>query len=133
MGSLVSTAGYFFVNYQYGWPQVALAASGSHYVTATTMTLAAVVFCQIANVMNCRTQYASVFALGLFSNYKINVGILAEFLILLILMYVPLLRGIFQTGALNWADWIFLVCIPLPVFLIEELRKAIVRRQKGLK
>lgn len=133
MGSLVSTAGYFFVNYQYGWPQVALAASGSHYVTATTMTLAAVVFCQIANVMNCRTQSASVFALGLFSNYKINVGILAEFLILLILMYVPLLRGVFQTGALNWADWIFLVCIPLPVFLIEELRKAIVRRQKGLK
>lgn len=127
IGAVVSTAGYFFTNYLHGWPSVALAGSGSVYVQATTMTLAAVVFTQMANVMNCRTRDASVFSLGLWKNFKINVGIFAELLLLLALMYVPVLQGVFQTGALGWQEWLFLICIPVPVFLIEELRKRIAR------
>jgi magnesium-transporting ATPase (P-type) len=128
IGGAISTAGYFFVNHTYGWPNVALASSGHIYIEATTMTLAAVVFCQIANVMNCRTNRASVFSLGLFRNWKINTGIIVEVLILVALMHAPVLQGVFQTGPLGWAEWLFLICIPIPVFLIEELRKYIVRR-----
>ncbi len=127
IGAAVSTVGYFFANYLHGWPDVALAASGNVYVQATTMTLAAVVFCQMAAVMNCRTKDASVFTVGLWKNFKINVGIFAEFLLLLALMYVPILQSIFETGPLGWQEWIFLVCIPLPVFLVEELRKKVAR------
>lgn len=127
IGAAVSTLGYFFVNMMHGWPSVALAGSGNIYVEATTMTLAAVVFTQMANVMNCRTRNASVFSIGIWKNSKINVGIFAEFLLLLALMYVPVLQDVFETGALGWQEWIFLACIPIPVFLIEELRKKIVR------
>ena len=131
IGSVVSTAGYFFVNHTFGWPQVPLAASGEPYIEATTMTLAAVVFCQMANVLNCRTQNASVWNLGVFSNHKINIGIFAEFLILIVLMYVPLLQNVFQTGPLNAEEWLFLICIPIPVFFLEEFRKKLVRHYKS--
>ncbi|WP_127849073.1 cation-translocating P-type ATPase [Lacticaseibacillus hulanensis] len=128
IGAAVSTAGYFFVNHMHGWPAIPLAASGSVYVQATTMTLAAVVFTQMANVMNCRTRTASVFSIGIWKNFKINVGIFSEFLLLLALMYVPILQDVFETGPLGLPEWIFLVCIPIPVFLVEELRKKIDRR-----
>ena len=95
------------------------------------MTLAAVVFCQMANVLNCRTQNASVWNLGVFSNHKINIGIFAEFLILIVLMYVPLLQDVFQTGPLNAEEWLFLICIPIPVFFLEEFRKKLVRHYKS--
>nr|WP_230678566.1 cation-transporting P-type ATPase [Lacticaseibacillus zhaodongensis] len=127
LGALVSSAGYFFVNYMHGWPSVPLAASGPHYIEATTMTLAGAVFAQIAAVMNCRTQDASVFSIGLFKNHRINLGIMVEILILVALMYAPLLQDVFQTGPLYWQEWLFLVVIPFPIFFIEELRKKIVR------
>ncbi|WDF82971.1 cation-transporting P-type ATPase [Lacticaseibacillus pabuli] len=130
IGGVVSTAGYFFVNHMYGWPTQALASSGAVYVEATTMTLACVVFCQIANVMNCRTQNASVFSVGLFKNWKINSGIIFEVFIVTALMYAPLLQSVFETGPLGWQEWLFLICIPIPVFLIEELRKFAVRRHR---
>lgn len=131
MGGVISSVGYFFVNHLNGWPGVPLAADGTVYVSATTMVLACVIFCQIGNVMNCRTQNASVFKLGLLRNWKINTGIIFEVFILVALMYAPLLQEVFGTGPLGWPEWIFLICIPLPVLLIEEARKAIVRRRQG--
>lgn len=113
---------------QNGWPAVALASSGYNYREATTMTLAAIVFTQIAAVMNCRTQKASVFKAGIFSNRLIWVGIIFEICLLAVLVYTPFFQGLFNTAPLNLRDWLFLICIPIPLFLIEELRKYVARR-----
>ena len=72
IGAAVSIGGYFWINHLHGWPDVSLAAAGPVYAEATTMTLAAIIFSQIASVMNSRSQKASVFKLGVFSNHKIN-------------------------------------------------------------
>ncbi|WP_125607339.1 cation-translocating P-type ATPase [Lapidilactobacillus bayanensis] len=128
MASAISTFAYFFTNMQNGWPKIALASSGYNYREATTMTLAAIVFTQIAAVMNCRTQKASVFKNGLFSNHLIWVGIIFEICLLAVLVYTPFFQGLFNTAPLNVNDWLFLACIPIPLFLIEELRKYIARK-----
>ncbi|MFC6202805.1 cation-translocating P-type ATPase [Lactiplantibacillus nangangensis] len=128
IASVLSTVAYFFVNYLHGWPNVALAASGDTYVMATTMTLAAIVFCQIAAAINCRTQVTSVFTIGLFSNRRIWWGIGFEIVLIAVLMYVPVLQGLFNTAAINGRDWLLLFSIPIPLVLIEEARKALVRR-----
>lgn len=129
IASLLSTVAYFFVNYLHGWPNVALAASGDTYVMATTMTLAAIVFCQIAAAINCRTKVTSVFKIGLFSNHRIWWGIAFEICLIAVLMYVPVLQGLFNTAAINGRDWLLLFSIPIPLILIEEARKALVRRR----
>lgn len=128
VASLISSAAYFFVNYSYGWPEHALFGSGDVYAEATTITLAAIVFCQIAAAINARTKYTSVFKIGVFSNHHIITGILFEVLLISLLIYVPFLQGLFNTYALGVNEWIFLLIIPIPLILLEEGRKWIVRK-----
>ena len=92
------------------------------------MTLAAIVFCQIAAAINCRTTVNSVFSVGLFSNHHVWWGIIFEVVLLAALMYIPVLQGLFNTAAIMGRDWLLLLSIPIPLVLIEEGRKAIVRQ-----
>ena len=129
IASIISSGAYFFVNHLDGWPTHGLATSGSTYVMATTMTLAAIIFCQIAAAMNCRTENASVFKVGLFANRLVWFGIIFEIFLLALLSYTPFLQELFHTGPLALTDWIFLAIIPIPLFLIEEGRKWLNRRR----
>ena len=90
--TVFSMAAYFYVNALNGWPGVPLAASGPVYEQATTMTLAAIVFCQVGAVLNCRTDHQSLFRVGLFSNRQVLVGIAVEIALLAAIMYVPFLQ-----------------------------------------
>lgn len=128
VASLISSAAYFFVNYAYGWPRHALSASGSVYAEATTITLAAIVFCQIAAAMNARTKYTSVVNIGLFSNRHIITGSIFEIFLISLIIHVPFLQGVFNTHALGVAEWLFLIAILIPLVLLEELRKWFVRK-----
>lgn len=128
--ALVSIAAYFFVNKQAGLVFGHLAASGDIYIKATTMTLGAIVFSQIANVINCRTEKVSVFKKGLFINPHIWTGILFEIILFIILTVTPGVQGIFNTGVLGISDWIMLCLIPIPLILIEEARKKLFRINK---
>ena len=129
IASIISSGAYFFVNHLDGWPTHGLATSGSTYVMATTMTLAAIIFCQIAAAMNCRTENASVFKVGLFANRLVWFGIIFEIFLLALLSYTLFLQELFHTGPLALTDWIFLAIIPIPLFLIEEGRKWLNRRR----
>lgn len=128
--SLVSVGAYFFVNYQNGWPKVVLAASGPVYLRATSMVLGAIVFSQVANVLNIRTNKTSIFKKGLFSNKTIWFGIAFEIALFFVITTVPGIQGIFNTTALNWSDWVFLFMLPIPIILVEELRKKLFYRMK---
>lgn len=119
----VSMGAYFFVNFLNGWPGVPLASSGPVYIQATTMTLAAIVFCQIGAVMNCRTETQSVFKAGLFKNKRVLLGIAIEILLLCAIIYMPFFQGVFQTGPIGLKEWGVLIILPIPIILIEEARK----------
>lgn len=130
IASLVSTFSYFYVNMMAGWPHQALFSSGHGYVLATTMTLAAIVFCQIAAAINCRTATTSVFKIGIFSNRRIWAGIIFEIVLIAFLVYTPGVQSVFNTGALRPRDWLLLFGIPIPIFLVEEGRKWLIRRKR---
>lgn len=101
IAAILSTIGYFLTNRVNGWTMANLATGGFDYRQATTMTLATIIFCQIAAALNCRTQRSSVFRIGIFSNRKIIGGIIFEVLLLLALMYLPELQIIFNTAPLR--------------------------------
>lgn len=123
ISSIISISAYFFVNMQNGWPQVPLAGSGSVYMRATTMVLGAIIFSQIANVLNCRTNKVSIFKKGLFTNRSIWYGIVFEILLFLVLTVTPGLQQLFNTTRLLPVDWLFLFCLPIPLVLIDEIKK----------
>ncbi len=130
LGSLFSVLSYLFVNIQNGWPNVPLAGGNDPiYIKATTMSLAAIVFCQIGAVFNCRTEKQSVFKIGLFSNKRVNLGIVVEIILIVLLVYLPPLQKVFHTAPLGIADWLILCIWPPIVLLVEEIRKAFLRRK----
>ncbi|SHJ27387.1 potassium and/or sodium efflux P-type ATPase [Parasporobacterium paucivorans DSM 15970] len=132
LGSIFSIDSYFFVNVQNGWPNVTLAAEGtSIYIKATAMTLAAIVFCQIGAVFNCRTEKQSVFSVGIFKNKQVNLGIAVEIIIIVAMVYLPPLQSVFNTTALGVTDWMLLCAWPPLILLIEETRKLFMRRKNG--
>ncbi len=126
--SVISMGAYLFVNMTNGWPGVPLAGSGMIYKEATTMALASIVFCQIGVVLCARTEKQSVFKVGLFSNKNVLKGIVFEIFLITAIIYVPFLQGIFQTAAIGWKEWVFLIFCPVPILALDEIRKAILRR-----
>jgi Ca2+-transporting ATPase len=131
LASIASVITYFFVNIQNGWPSVPLAGEGDPvYLKATAMALAAIVFSQIGAVFNCRTEKQSLFKVGVFANRQVNIGILAEIIIIIALIYLPPLQSIFHTSSLVFSDWLLLCLWPPVIFLIEEARKAVLRRRE---
>lgn len=131
--AIISMSAYLFVNVWNGWPNVPLASSGIIYQSATTMTLAAIVFGQIGAVLNCRTEHQSVFKVGLLSNKRVLQGIVFEILLISTIIYVPFLRKIFHTAPISIKDWAFLLMIPIPMVLFDEVRKALSRRYGKIK
>lgn len=134
LGSAASAFSYFFVNILAGWPNQPLAGEGDPiYIKATTMSLAAIVFCQIGAVFNCRTEKQSIFKVGMFANKQVNVGIVFEVILIAFLIYAPPMQSVFHTAPINLPDWL-LLCIWPPIILgIEEIRKAILRKKDKAK
>ena len=132
MGGVVSMAAYLFAQVEGGWlPGLDMfgVTDGLDpvYVRATTMCLAAIVFAQIGQVLNCRTETASVFSRGLLSNRQINWGIFFEVCLLVLITLLPPLQAVFHTSPLGAWDYAFLCLLPPLVLAIEEGRKAVFR------
>ena len=123
----IAMLAYYYLNSRLGWPNVPLAASGTGYAMATTMTLAAIVFAQIGVVFACRTERLSAFTAGLTSNKLILVGVAVEVTLISLIMYLPPLREAFGTAPLGIQEWAFLVCVPVVMLAIDEARKALMR------
>lgn len=120
---------YLFFNWQHGWPVTGLvqAAATDQYRIATTITLTAIVMCQIGAVLCCRSNRQSILTSGAMSNRIILAGVAAEIVLLLLLMYVPALQQAFNTAPLNGSQWLFCIAwIPLLIGL-DEFRKLILR------
>lgn len=92
------------------------------------MTLAAIVFCQVGMVLNCRTSRLSLLKVGIFSNKKILWGIAVEIALICVLSYAPFLQSTFNTAPLALKDWAILIALPPLVVVIEEARKAATRK-----
>lgn len=137
LGALFSFAAFVFCQAMNGWhPGVPMFGVGADldpvYVRATTMALAAIVFTQIGEVWNCRTELASVFSVGLFSNKQVNRGILFEVALIVFITLFPPFQGVFHTSPLLLNDYVFLVLLPPVILLLEECRKAIVRKRNHI-
>lgn len=129
IASIIATVAFFIANFYRGHIFPNLPANGWDYRQATTVTLAAIIFCQIAAVLNIRYARQSMFNKYFFKNSMIFIGIIMEIVLLLCISYVPVFQSFFGTEPLNAHDWIMLVCIPLPLILIDELRKWILRKE----
>jgi Ca2+-transporting ATPase len=135
-------AGFFYLYRKFGYMDLSglprpdllpyaerlLTPDGRVYVLASTIFLAGVITTQIGNAYACRTERASVFRIGLFSNRFLLIGFLVELVLVGILIYIPPFRGIFELAPLPLHFWVFILVFPPIMFSAEEGRKAVMRR-----
>ncbi|MBI5937976.1 MAG: cation-transporting P-type ATPase [Betaproteobacteria bacterium] len=123
-------AAFFHVLERGGWHagQV-LAWDDPLYLEATTATLAAIVVMQMVNVFLCRDPRQSVFRLGWLGNRLIYLGLAAELIMILVIAYTDAGNRVFGTAPLDLGVWLYLLPFAGAVLLLEEARKAVVRKR----
>jgi sodium/potassium-transporting ATPase subunit alpha len=127
------SAGLWYLTYG-GWEWgLDLPPMSPLYWEATTVTFAAIVICQVANVYVCRSPMASIFSTGLLTNRLILCGIAVELSILALIVYSPIGHRIFGTAVFDGGFWWFLLVCGVLLLLAEEARKVIVRRLDPLR
>ncbi len=126
-------AGFFIVLRHGGWSPGDATGRGSAlhdtYLTATTMTFAGIVACQIGTALAARTERVSMRSVGFFSNPLLLWGIASEIVFTAALVYAAPLQHLFGTAALGPAELALLAPMPLIVWGSDELRRAVVRRR----
>jgi len=128
--AVAAMAAFFFVLVRGGWEYGRMpGAADPLYLQATTACLAAIVVMQVANVFLCRHPRDSVFASGFASNPLILWGIAVEIGLILIVVYTPWGNLTFGTRPLDAEVWLFVVPFAVVMVMLEEGRKAFVRRR----
>lgn len=93
----------------------------------TTMTFTCFVFFDMFNALSCRHFTKSIFELGL-RNKMLNLAIAGSILGQLCAIYLPFFQSVFQTEVLSLSDLIYLFFISSTVFIGDEVRKYILRK-----
>lgn len=129
----LSLTGYFLVYWLAGWrPGLPMAQSGPVYITATTMSLAGIVACQVGNAFACRSERRSIIRAGFFRNRWLLAGIAVELALLLALIYSPI-GASFGLAPLKLELWALLLAFAPLLLALEEGRKALVTVSEKLK
>jgi Ca2+-transporting ATPase len=101
--------------------------SGSSVVHAQTLTFTAFVVFQMFGVFNCNSLRRSVLGREVGSNRFLLVAVAASLLLQLMVVYVPLMNGLFRTVPLGIGDWQLILISGVLVLVMEEARKAVAR------
>jgi hypothetical protein len=124
---------FFLVLTRAGWTPGAPTGSGTllrdAYLRATTATFAAIVACQIGTAFAARTQRSSLRAIGLWSNRLLLAGIAFELVFAAAVIYLPPLQAVFGTAALP--GWVLALLVPMPLLVwgVDEVYRALRCRQ----
>lgn len=106
---------------QYDW-------RGVDVQTAETMAFVTLSLCELFRAYTVRSEFASVFRIGLFTNRTMQGAVTLSILLLLLVCTVPFLQPIFNTHVLAPAEWIIVLALALLPAIIEEITKFFLRR-----
>ena len=133
VSAVLVMGGYLFTLWRAGWqpgdPTGPGTALHHAYLQATTITFAGIVACQIGTAFAARTDRASLFTIGIFTNRLLWWGIAFELAFTAAVIYAPPLQDIFGTAALSAGQLAVIAPFPLLVWGADELARWISRRR----
>ena len=100
-----------------------------HLEAAQTIAFVTLCTSELLRAYTARSEYHSVFSIGVFSNKWMNWAVLASFLLVLAVVYVPFLRPFFDTVPLTLDDWLFMFPFFFASPIAMELVKVYFRRR----
>ena len=106
---------------QYDW-------RGLDVESAETMAFATLSLCELFRAYTVRSEYASVFRIGLFSNRNMQLAVFFSIALLLLVCSVPFLQVVFNTHFLSVREWGVVLGLALLPAVTEEITKFFLRR-----
>ncbi|MFH1819611.1 MAG: cation-transporting P-type ATPase [Pseudomonadota bacterium] len=120
---------FFFVLEAAGWHYgLALDRTDPLYLQATSACLATIVVMQMMNVFLCRHPIKSSLTFGPFGNRYILLGLAAELGVILFIIYTAAGNWLFGTAPVGVEVWLLALVGAAAMWLLEEGRKAWLRR-----
>jgi magnesium-transporting ATPase (P-type) len=134
VSAVLVMSGFFYTLSQAGWhygdPTKAGTTLHDAYLQATTITFVGIVACQIGTAFAARTDHASLFTIGLWSNPLLLWGIAFELVFAAAVVYAPPMQHIFGTASLRPAQLAIVLPFPLIVWGSDEIARWIGRRRR---
>ncbi len=98
---------------------------------AETMAFVTLSFAELFRAYTVRSERASLFSIGVFSNKYMQYAVGISMTLLLIVCGVPFLQPIFNTHFLTGREWALVIGLALTPALAEEITKFFLRRSKA--
>jgi Ca2+-transporting ATPase len=95
---------------------------------AQTMVFVTLVLAELVNAFNCRSEYHSLFTVGVFANRLLLGSVIISLGMVVAVVQIPALAKLFHTVPLGWKEWLcaaFLAFLLLPAV---ELAKWLFRQ-----
>jgi Ca2+-transporting ATPase len=87
--------------------------------------------CELFRAYTVRSERASIFRIGFFSNRYMQYAVGLSIALLLIVCAVPLLQPIFNTHFLTVREWSVVIGLALTPAIAEEITKFFIRRNEA--
>ena len=97
--------------------------------TAETMAFITLSLCELFRAYTVRSERASIFEIGLFSNRYMQYAVGLSILLLILVVYVPFLQPVFNTHPPSLNEWILVIGLALLPAIAEEITKFFLRRR----
>ncbi|MEI7849743.1 MAG: cation-translocating P-type ATPase C-terminal domain-containing protein, partial [Chloroflexota bacterium] len=98
--------------------------------TAETMAFITLSLAELFRAYTVRSERASIFQIGFFSNKWMQYAVGASLSLLLLVCVVPFLQNIFNTHWMSGLEWATVLGLSLIPAVSEEITKFFLRRQK---
>jgi Ca2+-transporting ATPase len=109
---------------------VGLYTDSGHLELAETMAFVTLSMSELLRAFTARSEYYPLLKIGAFKNKLMNWAVLASFILILLVIYVPFLQPIFNTMPLNWAEWLVMLPLILLPSIAAELLKSITSKRR---
>jgi magnesium-transporting ATPase (P-type)/flavin-binding protein dodecin len=128
-------AGFFLTLRHAGWHPGAPTGPGTPlhdaYRQATTVAWLGIVACQVGTAFAVRTDHASLWQAGVFSNKLLLGAIAVALAFAAALVYLPVMHGLFGTASLSPGQLAIVAPFPFIVWGADEIRRWLVRRTRA--
>src|SRR3989449_578309 len=117
----VGTLGVFFLELR----------EGADATRARTVAFTTIVFFELFLVFAMRSPRQTIWQIGLFTNTKLILAVLASIALQVAVIYTPFLHAVFETEPLTPLDWLETVLISFTAFAFVEVLKVVRHRMKA--
>ena len=101
-------------------------------IKATTMAFVSLCVYELVQAIN-SGEIGTAFSKDAFKNKILYLSVFIGLLLVLIAVYVPYLHSILNTSELKLSDWLVIGITAIPILIVEEIRKMIVKPKQTIK